>query len=739
MQVHAKSMDNYVDLKVAANLRKLEAGRGWVRLDPIVVNKLNLEIGDIIEIVGKRTSVAKVIRSTPDDEGKGIIRMDSITMGNIKVKLDEIVKIRKVVPKLAENITLEFNGIPVWRRISFHENKNKIFYEELSGRALIDGDVIVVPSIAVMGEWVRFVVFNTVPSGVVLVTQNTEITIRDVSNKKEKTAENQITFDDVGGLEEELKKIREIVELPIRHPEIFDRLCITPPKGVLLYGPPGTGKTLIAKAVANSSGASFFSIQGPEIIGKFYGESEESLRKIFEKAMRNSPSIIFIDEIDSIAPNRDSVTGEVERRVVAQLLTLMDGLSSSRRDVVVIAATNREDAIDPALRRPGRFDREIEIGIPSKIGRKDILEVHLRGMPLTNDVSIDELASITHGFVGADLASLAREAAMKCLGRSIINFDLNKPIPIDMLSQLKVSMNDFMNALAEIEPSGMREVIIDIPKVKWSDIGGLESVKKEICDVFIPTESKKTFERLGIKPPKGVLLYGPPGTGKTLIAKAIANESGVNFICINGPEIVGKWIGETEKTIRQVFKRAKQMAPCIIFFDGIDSIAPKRGSRGDTVWDMAVSQLLTSMDGIEALSNVTVVAATNRPDMIDPALLRPGRFDKLIFIGKPDLESRLRILEIHTKFMPIIDVDLLSIAKKTDGYVGADLEALCREAAMIAFRENPSIKFISMNHFVAAQKVIHPSIDIKTLEKYAQMSAEISKMKSYSDELSFYK
>ena len=730
-------MEDVIELKVAANLRKLEAGHGRVRLDPLAAGRLGLDVGDIVEITGKQTSVAKVMKGAPDDEGKGIVRMDSIIMNNVKAKLDDTVKIRKVSPGWADKVVLEPSNLPPGKKMAFQEGKDKFFKEGLNGRPLLKGDVIVIPNIAIMGDWIRFTVTNTVPAGIVAVTAETEIVVNDSPGKKEKLAE-QITFDDVGGLDEELKKIREIIELPLRHPEIFDRLCITPPKGVLLYGPPGTGKTLIAKAVASGSGASFYSIQGPEIMGKFYGESEESLRKVFKEAEENSPSIIFIDEIDSIAPNRDSVNGEVERRVVAQLLTLMDGLSSGKGDVVVIAATNREDAIDPALRRPGRFDREIEIGIPGRDGRKEILEVHLRGMPLTDDVSIDRLAAMTQGFVGADLASLAREAAMKCLRRNIDGFDLEKTVPIDILAQLKVSMDDFTNALSVIEPSGMREVIVDVPKTEWSDVGGLESVKKEIREVFIPTEDKKAFERLGIRPPKGVLFYGPPGTGKTLIAKAVANESGANFICINGPEIASKWMGETEKAIRQIFKRAKQMSPCIIFFDEIDSIAPKRGAGDSTAWERAVNQLLTSMDGVESLDNVTVMAATNRPDMIDPALLRPGRFDKLVFIGKPDLESRLRILEVHTREMPLMDVDLLTIAEKTDGYVGADLEALCREAAMTAFRENPNVQYINKNHFTAALKIVKPSIDTKMMEGYAQMATEIRKRKSSLDDFPFY-
>ena len=731
-------MEDCIELKVATNLRKLEAGNGRVRLDPVAARKLGLEVGDVVEITGKRSSVAKVMKGAPDDEGRGIVRMDAIVMNNVRAKLDETVKIRKIAPDWAEKVILEPSSLPPGKRISFQEGKDKVFQEGLNGRPLLKGDVIIIPNIAIMGEWIRFDVTNTVPAGVVTVTAETEIVVKDSPGTRDKNAQSQITFDDVGGLEEELMKIREIIELPLRHPEIFDRLCITPPKGVLLYGPPGTGKTLIAKAVANGSGASFYSIQGPEIMGKFYGESEESLRKVFKEAEENSPSIIFIDEIDSIAPNRDSVNGEVERRVVAQLLTLMDGLSSGKGDIVVIAATNREDAIDPALRRPGRFDREIEIGIPGRDGRKEILEVHLRGMPITDDVSIDKLASMTHGFVGADLASLAREAGMRCLRRNIKDFDLDKMIPIDLLAQLKITMNDFIGALSDVEPSGMREVLVDVPKTEWSDVGGLESVKKEIREVFIPTEDKKAFERLGIKPPKGVLFYGPPGTGKTLIAKAVANESGANFICINGPEIASKWMGETEKAIRQIFKRAKQMAPCIIFFDEIDSIAPKRGATDSTAWERAVDMLLTSMDGVESLDNVTVMAATNRPDMIDPALLRPGRFDKLVFIGKPDLESRLRILEVHTRNIPLMSVDLLTIAENTEGYVGADLEALCREAAMTAFRENPDVKYINEKHFNSALKVVKPSVDTKLMEGYIQMATEIRKRKSSLDDFPFY-
>ena len=604
-------MGDLIELKVATALMKSEAGFGRVRMDSASFRRLNVQIGDVVEIVGKRSAVAKVMKGAIDDEGKGLIRMDGITRSNAGVTVDESVRVRKAETLPAEKIIISPIGIPAGKKISFREGVDEIFKNGLMNRPVLRDNEIVVPNIALMGNLIQFKVITTVPVGIVVVDQKTEVTIKEVADDKTaSTFTSQVSYEDIGGLEEELKRIREMIELPIKHPELFDRLGITAPKGVLLYGPPGTGKTLIAKAVAKESGASFFSIQGPEIMGSYYGQSEERLRNVFDKAEDSAPSIVFIDEIDSIAPNRNDVNGEVERRVVAQLLTLMDGLSG-RGDVIVIAATNREESIDPALRRPGRFDREIEIGIPGRDGRKDILAVHLRSMPLDEDVSTDRLANLTQGFVGADLAALAREAAMKCLTRNLVNLDLDKPIPQSTLISMKVNMNDFMNALSEVEPSGMREVIVDIPKVGWSDVGGFDSIKKEIRETFIPTEERKAFEHLGIKPPRGVLLYGPPGTGKTLIAKAVANESGSNFICVNGPELTSKWMGESEKAIRQIFKRAKQMAPCIIFFDEIDSITPKRGTRAENASiERMVNQILTSMDGIEGLENVTVMAAT---------------------------------------------------------------------------------------------------------------------------------
>lgn len=732
-------MGDLIELKVATALMKSEAGFGRVRMDSASFRRLNVQIGDVVEIVGKRSAVAKVMKGAIDDEGKGLIRMDGITRSNAGVTVDESVRVRKAETLPAEKIIISPIGIPAGKKISFREGVDEIFKNGLMNRPVLRDNEIVVPNIALMGNLIQFKVITTVPVGIVVVDQKTEVTIKEMADDKTaSTFTSQVSYEDIGGLEEELKRIREMIELPIKHPELFDRLGITAPKGVLLYGPPGTGKTLIAKAVAKESGASFFSIQGPEIMGSYYGQSEERLRNVFDKAEDSAPSIVFIDEIDSIAPNRNDVNGEVERRVVAQLLTLMDGLSG-RGDVIVIAATNREESIDPALRRPGRFDREIEIGIPGRDGRKDILAVHLRSMPLDEDVSTDRLANLTQGFVGADLAALAREAAMKCLTRNLINLDLDKPIPQSTLISMKVNMNDFMNALSEVEPSGMREVIVDIPKVGWSDVGGFDSIKKEIHETFIPTEERKAFEHLGIKPPRGVLLYGPPGTGKTLIAKAVANESGSNFICVNGPELTSKWMGESEKAIRQIFKRAKQMAPCIIFFDEIDSITPKRGTRAENASiERMVNQILTSMDGIEGLENVTVMAATNRPDMMDPALLRPGRFDKMILVGKPDLESRLRILEVHTKDMPLINVDLIDIAELTDGYVGADLQAVCREAGMAAFHENPNAKYVDRKHFMSALDIIKPSVDPKIMDEYYAMASEMMKRKTNNDNIPFW-
>ncbi|MCL2786111.1 MAG: CDC48 family AAA ATPase [Methanomassiliicoccaceae archaeon] len=730
-------MNDPVELRVEKVVSAAEAGLGRARIDTATRVRLSVEAGDTIEITGRRTTVAKVFRGAPEDEGLGIIRIDGLTRTNAGAGLDQLVKVVKCIPEQAEKVVLSPN-IPSGKKIRFEEGIAEVFRRGLMNRPVMKGCDVLVPNVALMGNKTTFMVTATVPSGAVVIGPGTDVVLKEEPGIRHENYAEQMTYDDIGGLDDELKKIREMIELPLKHPELFTRLGITPPKGVLLYGPPGTGKTLIAKAVANEAGATFFAIQGPEIMGRYYGQSEERLREIFKEAEENTPSIIFLDEIDSIAPNRDSVTGEVERRIVAQLLTLMDGLGG-KGDVIVIGATNREDSIDPALRRPGRFDREIEIGIPGRSGRKDILNVHTRGMPLGDDVNVDHLASVTQGFVGADLAALAREAAMKCLRRKMPELDPDKPILAGTLGEMRVIMDDFMSALSEIEPSGMREVLVEIPRVTWSDVGGLDDVKREIREAFIPSEDPKAFERLGIRPAKGVLFYGPPGTGKTLIAKAVANESGANFICVNGPEIASKWMGESEKAIRQIFKRAKQMAPCIIFFDEMDSIAPRRGASGSSNWEKVVNQLLTSMDGIESLKNVMVMGATNRPDMIDPALLRPGRFDKMILIGQPDLAARVKILEVHTKDMPLKDVDLKVIAGLTDGCVGADLEAVCREAGMNAYREDPNIDCVTMSHFDAALRNVGPSVDAELLKSYENVASEIKKRRTSWDDVPFYR
>lgn len=737
--VDTQTMPDSIVLKVAMAQRQSEAGYGRARIDTEARNALGLDLGDTIEIVGKRTVVAKVFKCAVEDEGRGMIFIDGLTRTNAGISVDENVTVRRCEPALAERITLAPN-IPDGKKIRFEKGIEDVFLNGLMGRPLIEDTDIIVPNIALMGNRSTFTVMSTVPKGPVIVAGSTEVVVKDSPQKQQKAKiakGQQITYDDVGGLNEELRRIREMIELPLKHPELFDRLGIGAPKGVLLYGPPGTGKTLIAEAVANESGATLYSVRGPEIIGQYYGQSEERLRDIFKEASEHTPSIIFLDEIDSIAPNRDSVNGEVERRVVAQLLTLMDGLKD-RGNVVVIGATNREDSIDPALRRPGRFDREIEIGVPGRRARADILDVHLRDMPRTDDVDSDTLAGMTQGFVGADLAALCREAAMKCLSARMKDLNLDQAIPTQILESMRVSMSDFRDALSEVEPSGMREVLVEIPKVTWADVGGLDDVRARIEEVFVPEDGNRSYERLGIEPGKGILLYGPPGTGKTLIAKAIANESGTNFISVNGPEMASKWMGESERAIRQIFKRAKQMAPCIIFFDEIDSIAPIRGGGDGSAWERVVAQLLTSMDGVESMRNVTVMAATNRPDMIDPALLRPGRFDRMVLVGKPDLQSRLSILMVHTSRMPLDGVDLDQVASVTDGYVGADLAALCREAGLCAYREDRSADKVRMRHFQKALESVPPSVDQPTFERYERMGKDIGKRRTGWDNVPFY-
>ena len=724
--------------KSGVTLRVAEAhgrdvGRGIARIDPKVMEEAGLTTGDVVEIAGKRRTVAIVWPGYPEDYGRGLIRIDGYIRQNAGVSIDEKVTIKKVEAKKAARITLAPRE-PL--RILGAE---EYLLQLLEGRVVTRGDNI---PIGIMGRKIELTVISVQPPApAVIITPETRIVISE--GKVEAVREvPRVTYEDIGGLSDAIRKIREMVELPLKYPELFERLGVEAPKGVLLYGPPGTGKTLLAKAVANETNAAFFSISGPEIMSKYYGESEERLREIFRQAEENAPSIIFIDEIDAIAPKREEVTGEVEKRVVSQLLALMDGLKPRGR-VVVIGATNRPNALDPALRRPGRFDREIEIGVPNKQGRLEILQIHTRGMPLADDVDLEYLASITHGFVGADLEALCKEAAMRALRRIIPEIDFEKEtIPAEVLNKITVTMNDFLEALKEVEPSAMREVLVEVPNVKWEDIGGLHDVKLELQEaVEWPLKYPELFEYMDARPPKGILLYGPPGTGKTLLAKAVANESEANFISIKGPEILSKWVGESERAIREVFRKAKQAAPSIIFFDEIDAIAPVRGSGlGDShVTERVISQLLTEMDGIEELRGVVVIAATNRPDIVDPALLRPGRFDKLLYVPPPDLEARKEILKIHTRKKPLADdVDLDDIAKRTEGYTGADLEALCNTAVMLAIREYIAVNKdpeeakkgvkrlkVHMRHFEEALKRVKP-ISRKELEMYQKISKEFA-------------
>ena len=711
-----------VILRVAEAYHR-DAGRGIARVDPEIMEELGLISGDVIEIEGRSKATAIVWPGYPDDRGKGIIRIDGNIRSNAGVGIDDRVRVRKTMVRDAKKVVLE----------PMHPIKivggERFIARALEGRPLTKGQMI---RVEMLGSPVTFTVANTIPAGTVIVKLDTQIILRSAPSVGEGVP--RVTYEDIGGLKKEIALIREMVELPLRHPELFERLGIDPPKGVLLHGPPGTGKTLIAKAVANETDATFISISGPEIMSKFYGESERQLREIFERAKREAPSIIFIDELDSIAPKREEVTGEVERRVVAQLLALMDGLEA-RGQVVVIGATNRPNALDPALRRPGRFDREIEIGIPDRNGRYEILQIHTRGMPLADDVDLEKLADITHGFVGADLASLCKEAAMHALRRILPEINLDEEIPAEVIGKLKVTRKDFEEALRNIEPSALREVFVEIPKVKWEDIGGLEKVKQELKEIVEwPLKYPEFFERLKMKPPKGVLLFGPPGTGKTLLAKAAANESEANFISVKGPELLSKWVGESERAVRETFRKAKQAAPCIIFFDEIDAIAPVRGSGFDShVTERVVSQILTEMDGLEELRDVIIIAATNRPDLVDPALLRPGRLDRLIYIPAPNREERKKIFEVHLRGKPLADdVNLDDLARRTEGYVGADIEAICREAAMMALREHLSsvvadkyIKdsteniIIRKEHFEQALKRVKPTTTPKTLKEFA--------------------
>lgn len=678
-----KHKPNVLTLRVAEASHR-DFGRGIARIDPEDMKKINLETGDVIQITGKKRAAAKVMPTYPENRGKSLIQIDGIIRNNAFTGIDDNVHIEKIEAKKAEKIVLA----PIEQtQPRLGDAYGKHIRRLLEGLPLIEGNQI---RLNLLGTSISFVVTKIEPkSAATIVYPTTEICIQ------EKAIETQrkigVTYGDIGGLGEQIQRIREMIELPLRHPEVFDRLGIEPPKGVLLHGPPGTGKTLIAKAVANETFATFISLSGAEIHGKFYGESEARVREIFSQAEQNRPCIIFIDEIDAIAPKREEVHGEVEKRVVSQLLALMDGLEP-RGQIVVIGATNRPNALDPAIRRAGRFDREIEIGVPNKAGRFEILQIHTRGMPLTEDVNLQKLADLTHAFTGADISELCKEAAMKALRRVLpeIDFEIDY-IPIEVLNKLVVTMNDFLDALRFVEPSAMREVLIQTPNVKWNAIGGLEEAKQALKEAIEwPLKYPKLFEEAGAKPPKGILLHGPPGSGKTLLAKAVANESGVNFISIKGPELMSKFVGESEKGVRKTFKRAKQTTPCIIFFDEIDALAPRRGSgiADSHVSERVISQILTEMDGLEELRGVVVLAATNRMDLIDPALLRAGRFDQILHVPPPNEDARLEIFKIHTNKNPLAkNVSLQKLATETDGYMGSDIEAICREATMLTIRK----------------------------------------------------
>ncbi len=737
-------MKKELKLKVAEALQD-DVNKGIVRIDTAYMRDIDIRPGNIVEIEGERKTVAIADRALPGDIGLNTIRMDGLVRRNAKAGIGDLIKVKKAEVKEAKKVTIA----PAREGIIIKADPI-IFKQGLLGRAVIKGDIISLggtrsrrttmssnpvfddifnimdesfPRSFGLGD-IKFVVVDALPKDAVLITNETDIKFNPhaVELKEEKVPE--VTYEDIGGLSEEIKKIREMVELPLKHPEIFERLGIEAPKGVLLHGPPGTGKTLLAKAVANETESNFILINGPEIMSKFYGQSEENLRKKFEDAEKNAPSIIFIDEIDAIATKREESKGEVERRVVAQLLALMDGLKS-RGKVVVIAATNIPNEIDPALRRPGRFDREIEIGAPDKEGRLNVLKIHTRNMPLAKNISLKRLAEVTHGFVGADLAALAKEAAMIVLRRILPDLKLKEveAIPKEILEKLQITQNDFFDALKVVRPSAMREVLVETPNVKWADIGGLEDVKQELKEaVEWPINNPEAFARLGVNPPKGVLIYGPPGTGKTLLAKAVANESEANFILVKGPELLSKWVGESEKAVREVFKKARQTSPTIIFFDELDSLAPARSISSDAhVTQRVVNQLLTEMDGLETLHNVVILAATNRPDLIDSALLRPGRFDRIILAPVADEKTRLEIFKVHTKNMPIKDIDLKDLAKKTEGYAGADIEALVREAAILALRKDIKAKEINKKHFDEALKKVKPSITKQIEKKYEEI------------------
>ncbi|MBI5226957.1 CDC48 family AAA ATPase [Candidatus Micrarchaeota archaeon] len=693
----------------AASLKVAEAfqndiGRGIARIDSRSKSALGVSTGDIIKLSGRKTALAIVWQAHQDDEGLDMIRIDGILRQNVGIGLGEKLKVEQVQVKVAKKIVLAPQE-PVRYSVGFDQYVKK----RLVGKPIIKGNVL---PVGIFGTSIPLVVAQVFPQGAVIINEDTEVKIKKEPIKEIANVPNT-TYDDVGGLRDAIQKVREMIELPLRHPEIFERLGIDPPKGVLLYGAPGTGKTLLAKAVANESDANFFYVGGPEIISKYVGESEERLRKLFAEAQENAPSIIFVDEIDAIAPKREEVMGEVEKRMVSQLLTTMDGLKA-RGEVIVIGATNRPDSIDPALRRPGRFDREIEIGVPDKKGRNEILTIHVRNMPVTEDVNVEELASVTHGYTGADLSLLTKEAAIKALRRVLPSMNVDDDVlPQEVLDSIRVSRDDFFSAMHEIQPSALREVYVEKPTTKWADIGGMDEVKRQVQEaVELPLKKPEIFDKMGIRPIKGILLYGPPGTGKTLLAKAVANESEANFISISGAQVLTKYVGESEKAVRELFRKARTAAPCVLFIDEIDAMAPRRtgsGADGAMAVERIVDTLLTEMDGLRSLKSVVVIAATNRPDILDTALMRPGRFDLIIEVSSPDEKARLQIFKICTMKMPLDrDVDIKELAKLTEGYTGADIDNLVREAGMAAIREGA--KKVSAKHFEMSVKAIVPSV-----------------------------
>jgi len=717
--------DKEVQLRVA-DARQRDVGHGKVRMDNDTMQSLGITAGDFVEIHGKKMTVAIAWPAYAEDQGQDIIRMDGLLRRNAGVALNEYVAVRKADVKEAQSIIFA----PTDVRLSVDDEFISFVRRRFMDLPFIEGDMTM---LSIFGSAIPLVVTRTRPRGPVKIVEASSVQVLSEPTPEKKGIP-IVTYEDIGGLREEIQRIREMVELPLRHPELFQRLGIEPPRGVFLYGPPGCGKTLLAKAVANESDANFYVISGPEIMSKFYGESEARLREIFQKAQETAPSIIFIDELDAIAPKREEVTGEVERRVVAQLLSLMDGMGA-RGNIIVIGATNRPNAIDPALRRPGRFDREVEIGVPDKAGRYEILQIHTRNMPMAQDVELKRLSEITHGYTGADVSALSRESAMKALRRYMPEINLEEErVPPAILEKMVVKMDDFMNAYREVTPTAMREVYVEVPTVYWKDVGGLENVKNDLMEaVEWPIKRPEAFKRMGIRPPKGILLFGPPGCGKTLVARAVATESEANFISIKGPEIFSKWVGESEKAIREVFRKGRTAAPAIIFFDEIDAIIPRRGMgyADSGASERVISQLLTEMDGIESLESVVIIAATNRPDILDPAVLRPGRFDRLIYVPAPDQKTLEQIFKIYTSNMPLDKtVNIQELTRTALGYSGADVEALCREAALNALRKSPEAKEVTADDFTAAMENIKPSItpDIETW--YQSFTKRIRKEKT---------